>query len=166
LSARAGTEVILRFWQPQLLRVIPQVIDSSLRGFATASLSGFSVPLIPQRSRTIFYFWCIDHNFLSAILNPRNSLCTAGRRFHLPHPRRIIERFSQKSLAVFQRLRIAATFDPLDAANPNRNGVATTASLRHYILCRLRIPKLQVQVAGRFAPSDQNQTLIRHLDSR
>ncbi len=42
-----SAKVILRFWQPQLLRVINRVIDSSLRGFATASLGGFSVPLIP-----------------------------------------------------------------------------------------------------------------------
>jgi hypothetical protein len=52
LSARAGTEVILRFWQPQLLRVIPQVIDSSLRGFATASLKRVFCPIDPQHPDT------------------------------------------------------------------------------------------------------------------
>jgi hypothetical protein len=48
LSARVGTDMILRFRQPQFLRVITQFIGSSLHGFATASLSAFSVPLIPD----------------------------------------------------------------------------------------------------------------------
>jgi hypothetical protein len=48
LSARADTEVILRLWQPKILQGIAQGIDSPLRGFVSASLSGFSVPLIPN----------------------------------------------------------------------------------------------------------------------
>jgi hypothetical protein len=40
--------VILRLWQPEILQGIAQGIDSPLRGFVTASLSAFSVPLIPN----------------------------------------------------------------------------------------------------------------------
>jgi hypothetical protein len=39
---------MLRLWQPEILKVLAKGIDSPLRGFVTASLSGFSVPLIPN----------------------------------------------------------------------------------------------------------------------
>ena len=41
LSARAGTEVILQLWQPKILRVIAQGIDTPLRVLSVRRKAGF-----------------------------------------------------------------------------------------------------------------------------